>query len=121
MNKGFSIGNIEYRILTYRNRYITDFFMGCSKQAGIDRYGKKIANSSRFMVIMNGIDASSYVYSESIRQRIREINDIKSDTVIVGHVGRFTQQKNHEKVVDVFSSYHHKNKIVFYGSLELVN
>lgn len=41
MSKGFSIGNIEYCILTYRNRYIADFFMGCSKQAGIDRYGKK--------------------------------------------------------------------------------
>lgn len=109
MNKGFSIGNIEYRILTYRNRYIADFFMGCSKQAGIDRYGKKIANSSRFMVIMNGIDSLRYVYSESTRNRIREINDIEGDTVIVGHVGRFTQQKNHEKVIDVFNSYHHKN------------
>ncbi|MDD6511982.1 glycosyltransferase [Sharpea azabuensis] len=109
MNKGLSIGNIEYRILTYRNRYIADFFMGCSKQAGIDRYGKKIANSSRFMVVMNGIDSSCYVYSELTRKKIREINNIKNDTVIIGHVGRFTQQKNHEKVIDVFNSYHHKN------------
>lgn len=118
------VHRIEFSLLTFPNRAIADFFMGCSKQAGIDRYGKKIVNSSRFAVIKNGIDVSKYIFSKTIRSQIRDAAGISSDTVVVGHVGRFAEQKNHSKIVDVFHSYHceHPNSVLWlFGIGDLQN
>ena len=36
-----------YRILSYRTRFVADFFFACSKQAGEDRFGKRVTNDTK--------------------------------------------------------------------------
>ena len=120
--KGISLMRIEFALATCTTRYIADYFMACSKQAGIDRYGKKIVNSDCFQVINNGIECDKYIFSNKIRDKVRKSNNIDQNTIIIGHVGRFTEAKNHKKIIDVFNCFHkkHQNAVLWlFGEGEL--
>ena len=54
-------------------------------------------------VLPNAIDPERFKFSESARREIRAKYGIADDDFVVGHVGRFYPQKNHEFLIDVFS------------------
>lgn len=58
---------LEQKLFMYPARYTADYFFACSRQAGIDRYGKKV--SARFFP--NGINTESYRFSEDVRIAVR--------------------------------------------------
>lgn len=96
-----NIKNYLYRIFTLRTRKIADYFMACGKQAGIDRFGEEIVASNRFCVLNNAIDSQLYIYNPDKRDKMRsELN--LSDSFVIGHIGRFNYQKNHEFLIDIF-------------------
>lgn len=104
-----SLYSLVFKIMTYRTRYIADYFFACSKQAGIDRYGKNIANKENFFIIKNGIDVKKYQYSA------KRHNDLKikfglENNIVYGHVGRFAKVKNHSFLIDVFNEISQKEK-----------
>lgn len=105
-NSEKSMRKCAFLISSYPIRYIADFFFACSKKAGIDRFGKRIVKSKRFCVLNNGIDTNSYKYNYQKRIQIRNRFNIKDNTVVIGHVGRFTYAKNHRFLIDIFSSIH---------------
>ena len=97
-----NIKDVLYRIYSYNTRYIADYFVGCSKDALVSRYGKKIANQhDRSCVLNNGIDIGQYAYSEMIRNEVRMELGINQQTLVVGTVGRFTEAKNPYFIVDI--------------------
>lgn len=53
------------------------------------------------VVLNNGIDFQKYNIEES-KENIRKSLNIKGDSFIVGHVGRFVPVKNHAMIVDSF-------------------
>lgn len=99
-----SVRSYLWRVYSYPTRYVADYFFACSKQAGIDRYGKK-AIENNFTVLNNAIDSALYQYSPEVRRNKRiELNIEKS--FIIGHIGRFEYQKNHEFLISVFHEIH---------------
>ena len=86
-----------YRTLSYPTRYIADYFFTCSKTAGIDRFGKKVP----LMLIRNGIDTEKFKYDSKLRDEMRSEFGVK-DCIVFGHVGRFTSEKNHIKILNAF-------------------
>lgn len=111
-----------FDISAYPIRYIADYFWGCSLQAGIDRFGKKVVESGRFQVLNNGIETENYIYSPGIRKTIRSKYNISDNTYLIGHVGRFTFAKNHQFLVDVFAELHQdlpNSKLMLVGAGEL--
>lgn len=79
--------------------YITHMFM-CGIESGEWLFGKK--NKDKFIQLNNAIDAKQYVYNENIEKEVRKDLGLK-DEFVVGHVGRFNKQKNHEKLIDIFN------------------
>jgi glycosyltransferase involved in cell wall biosynthesis len=61
-------------------------------------YRKKSDN--RFDVIYGGIEPNDFEISES-KAEIRKMKGIPEDKYIIGHVGRFTEAKNHKVILDV--------------------
>lgn len=92
------IGNI-FKI--FLKKYSTNFF-ACSKLAGEWLFGKKIVNSNKFQVIHNAIDYNRFKFNQEKRENIRRELNVKDNEVLVGHIGRFTNQKNHEFLIDIF-------------------
>ncbi|NRG47241.1 glycosyltransferase [Bacillus sp. CRN 9] len=82
-------------------KYMATNYFACSESASKWMFDKKILNSGKLLIIKNAIDLSKFTYNEKIRDDIRERYGIDSKFVI-GHIGRFHKQKNHEFLIEVF-------------------
>ncbi|WP_195891591.1 glycosyltransferase family 1 protein [Bittarella massiliensis (ex Durand et al. 2017)] len=80
------------------HRYATDY-MGCSPEALQFMFGKY---GEQGVVLKNAIDTSKFVFNSSTRNTVREQLKL-TDEFVVGHVGRFSAQKNHMFLLEVFS------------------
>ncbi len=97
-NGNISAKEIMYRALSQRVRNVADFFFACSNPAGHDRFGNKI----EFQILNNAIDTNQYAFSKAVRAEVRKEFNL-SDELVVGHVGRFSGQKNHDFLIDIFA------------------
>ena len=75
----------------------TDYW-ACSQRAGEWMFGKK----QKFTVIPNAIKVKDFAYSPEARKLKRNELGL-DDQLIVGHVGRFTNQKNHQFLIEIFA------------------
>lgn len=106
-----SINSIMYRIMSYNTRHIADYFFACSKQAGIDRFGTKVVSNEKiYSVLNNAIDTKIFDYNEEVRMQMRQKLNFSSDNLVIGHIGRFQPQKNHDFLIDIFAEIHKINK-----------
>ena len=119
-----SLIGMIYQLYSYPTRYIADYFFGCSKDAGISRYGKKVCTSAdRFSVLNNAIDTQHFSYCEELRSQFRQQLGI-DDKLVIGHVGRFFAQKNHKFLIEIFDQIHKQNPntvLLLVGDGELRN
>lgn len=95
------IGNLCKPLL---KRYATDYF-ACSEIAGEWLFGKKAVRNNRVKVIHNAVDLDKYKFNEEKRNELRKKLNIE-DKFVIGHVGRFTNQKNHTFLIDIFNEIH---------------
>ncbi len=89
-----NLHDMLYCVFSYPTRYVADYFMGCSRDALIDRYGKGILKNKNHFILNNGIDARKYIYSKETRNNVREEIHISKDEIVIGTVGRLTPPKN---------------------------
>lgn len=55
-------------------------------------------------IIKNGIDLEKYRYNPEVRKETRKQLGLNDEDFLIGHVGRFMYQKNHEYIIDVFDA-----------------
>ncbi|MGN0240132.1 MAG: glycosyltransferase family 1 protein [Candidatus Weimeria sp.] len=96
--------NILKNILRHFSRIYPNELFACSEYAGRWLYGDKAS----FRVIKNAIDIGRFRYDEKTRTEIRKKLGI-DDKLVLGHVGRFEPQKNHDFLLDIFHSVHQIN------------
>ena len=70
--------------------------LACSTEAGKYLYGK-----DTFELVPNGIDVDRFTFDENKRIEMRKMLGIR-DEYVIGHVGRFNLQKNHEYLLRIF-------------------
>lgn len=103
-DSGKSFHQLIYKMYSYPTRNIADYFFGCSKQALINRYGKKVAENIKISsVLNNAIDAKKFSFSADIRDRIRQEYSVTDNTLVLGTVGRLTTPKNPLEIVRICS------------------
>lgn len=90
-------------------KYATDYF-ACSYLAGEWLFGKKNVENGKVKVIHNAVDYKNFKYDEKIRKEMRQEFNISEKEILFGHVGRFTNQKNHTFLIDIFNEIHQQNK-----------
>lgn len=79
----------------------TDYF-ACSKLAAAWMFPDKIMKNNQYHVMYNAIDLPKFRFNKEKRVKMRKKLGIADDTFVIGHVGRFTYQKNHEFLIDIF-------------------
>lgn len=84
------------------NKSYTDA-AACSKLAGDWLFGE-----DNYIIFNNAVNLEYYKYNENIRNRYREKLHL-TDKFVVGHVGHFTEQKNHSFLLDIFNEIYKKN------------
>lgn len=90
-----NMNNNLYRNYVNRN---SCFKLACSDLAGDNVFGK---NKKDIEIIPNGIETSRFCYSSKWRETIRTEYGIGDDKIVIGHVGRFSQQKNQQFFVNL--------------------
>lgn len=76
-------------------------YLACSKLAGYWMFGKKNVESNKYKTIYNGVAVESYLYDEQVRKTYREQMGL-SGKFVIGNIGRFSYQKNHKFLIEVF-------------------
>jgi glycosyltransferase involved in cell wall biosynthesis len=100
-------------------RFATDLW-ACSHKAGIFLYGKE--NAGKIKIIRNAIDLSRYSFNPQVRDRLRSQLGISPDEIVIGHVGRLVQVKNHALLVRLAEELSHEGRhfeMYFVGEGEL--
>jgi len=87
--------------------YATDYF-ACSRLAGRWLFGNKAYNRGEVHLLNNAIEVDNFLYNEKVRLKKRKELSIKKNTLVIGHIGRFVKQKNHEFLLDIFKEIHEK-------------
>ena len=94
--KGEKKNIIKYMLRPFSKLFPTEL-CACARSSGEWVYGK----NSHFKVINNAIDVEKFRYDEEERNKIKRELGIEGKRVI-GHIGRFCYQKNHELLIDIF-------------------
>lgn len=99
----------------FYSTYTTGF--ACGEEAG-----KWLFHDRPFYIINNGKDANEFMYKEEVRNKIRKEWDLDGK-IVLGHVGTFNYQKNHDFLIDIFyelKKLNHQNyKLVLLGDGKL--
>lgn len=106
------IDRVHRQYLNYqkrRLRKIATHFIGCSDLAGKWLFGDKICQQSNYMIFNNSIYVDKYRFNKGVRDEFRRKYKLEDDFV-VGHIGRFEYQKNHEFLIDIFEALNKINK-----------
>ncbi|WP_002146221.1 glycosyltransferase family 1 protein [Bacillus cereus] len=90
------IAKITLRILQSIIKYAGTNFCACSVEAARFLFGEKMIKNDKVQVIKNAIDINQFT-NEDIRDTdsLRKEFNIPEGAKIIGHIGRFSQSKNH--------------------------
>ena len=50
------LAGLAFNMVSHPVRRVADYFMACSREAGLDRFGRNLVDSDRFSIVTNGID-----------------------------------------------------------------
>lgn len=113
------IAHILGRILY--GKYV-DVKIAPSELAGIYTFGENEYNKHNVHILKNAVDLEQYKYSDQNRKNIRSELGISDDDIVCGHIGRFSKQKNHKHLIEIFNSLLKKSpnaKLILVGEGEL--
>lgn len=108
-NKKEKKKNLLKQILRPFSKVFATDYMCCSELAGRWLFGDKEYNNGNVYLLNNAIDLDKFKYDENIRNSKRKELNISDDMFVIGHVGRFVEQKNHRFLIDIFNEIHKKN------------
>lgn len=109
------IGKILYE------KYV-DVKIAPSDMAAEYTFGKRACNNGRVFFLHNAVDLEEYGFNLDSRIKIRKELEISDSTKVIGHVGRFSHQKNHEFLIKIFNEILKLNpdcKLILVGEGEL--
>ena len=81
---------------TITSKYV-DYKVACSKEAAKYFFG----NSNDSIIINNAVDLKRYEPNPEKIIKMKKKLDLE-DTFVIGHIGRFSPEKNHTFLIDVF-------------------
>ncbi|MDW0116282.1 glycosyltransferase family 1 protein [Sporosarcina thermotolerans] len=108
-SSGIGLSSVVKNLLQYPIRYIADYFFACSNSAGIWLFGKKTSKKDNFFVINNAINTKEFIIDFEKRKMKRKELGV-SEKFVIGHVGRFGTEKNHEFLIDIFNEVYLRNR-----------
>ena len=79
--------------------------LAASEQAALDLFGPRWDADPRYRILFCGVDFAPFG-APVCREAVRAECGIPADAFVVGHVGRFTDQKNHDFLLAVAAEMH---------------
>lgn len=102
--------------------FSTDF-LACSDGAGRYLFGRNITSNKKYNLLPNFIDYEKFIKCED-KSSIRKEFGIKDEDIVVCHIGRFINAKNHSFLLEVANEMIKRNdkiKLLLVGTGDLKN
>lgn len=80
--------------------WLADTCIACSEASGQWLYGRH-----PYTLLNNAIALSDFRYEDALRQKYREEFGV-GEEYLIGHIGHFTEPKNHFFLIDIFEAFH---------------
>jgi glycosyltransferase involved in cell wall biosynthesis len=117
--------NAKRRLRSYVYRIITGYWMrkymtrglGCSEMACAHLFGRRWCSDSRCAVLYYGLDWEGFREQADV-SAIRKSLGLPQEGLLIGHVGRFAPQKNHNfwlEVARCVAASHHESYFLLVG------
>lgn len=102
-NKKEKKKNLMKQVLKPFSKLFATDYMCCSELAGRWLFGDKLYDEGKIYLLNNAIDLHKFEYNEKIREEVRKELNIDEETFVMGHIGRFVEQKNHNFLIEIFA------------------
>lgn len=102
-NKKEKKKNLMKQVLKPFSKLFATDYMCCSELAGRWLFGDKLYDEKKIYLLNNAIDLHKFEYNEKIREEVRKELNIDEKTFVMGHIGRFVEQKNHNFLIEIFA------------------
>ena len=102
--------NLIKNILRPFSKLYANQFFACSELSGRWLFGEKAFKNDKIKIINNAVDLEKFKFNKEKRNEIRKKLKIDENIILIGHIGRFVTQKNHEFLIDVFNEIIKKRK-----------
>lgn len=93
--------NLKYIIKLFYKKYIpkhATHLLACGKKAG-----EWMFSGEKFEILNNAIESSKYTFSPQKRDEVRKALGIDDNKFAIGHIGRFSEPKNHSFLIKIFA------------------
>ena len=87
------------RLVGFFYKMLPDLGFACSERAAMSMFGPRWRQDDRFRLLYYGIDFAPFAATPDAGLR-RKLG-IPADSLVIGHVGRFHEQKNHAFLLDI--------------------
>lgn len=87
-------------------------------------FGKRSVERNKVSIIHNALDINVYEFNPSRRESIRQEFGLSDSDLLIGNIGRFMSQKNHNFIIEIFDKIHNlipNAYLVLVGNGELEN
>ncbi len=106
--KSRKIKRIAHIICKYIfEKYATEY-LACSDKAAEWLFTRK--NLKNVKIIPNGINVEKFLFNKEYREEIRKDLNISNQQLIIGNVGRLSEEKNQAYLIDIFKEIYEINK-----------
>lgn len=78
-------------------------YLACSKEAGHYLFGEKNVNKPKYAHFPNLIDYSYFFQNQEAEVRKFKEEHHLDESLVIGHIGRFTEAKNHRFLLEILS------------------
>ncbi|MFD1040611.1 glycosyltransferase family 1 protein [Virgibacillus byunsanensis] len=90
------------------NHFSTDL-LACSHGAGSYLFGKKGVAKTKYTYFPNVIDYSTFLSHSHIEVKKFKVEQGLGKSIIIGHIGRFIEAKNHAYLLEIMKSVNKRN------------
>ncbi len=108
INESISMGhkddkkNLLKSILKPFSRCFATHYMSNGEACGRWQFGDKLVDAGKVTVFKTVIDTEKHKYEPELRAQCRREFGLE-DNIVIGHIGRFTAQKNTLFIIDIFN------------------
>lgn len=88
-------------LLKYPMMWLSDVCIACSEASGQWLYGRY-----PYILLNNAVALENFRFQDSLREQYRKEFGLQDGEFLIGHIGHFTEPKNHFFLIDIFAEFH---------------
>lgn len=91
------------KILRPMSKWFANYYMSCGDDCGRWQFGDKLFDAGKVDVFKTVINTEFNAFNPELRDKTRKEFGWE-DKIVIGHIGRFTPQKNSVHLIEIFSA-----------------